>query len=151
MASALSGGAADSFQAKKSTEDFIPPCSIVSSVVRLVIAAASGRDDAVHAQVFHHLSVVVESVGHRECCHKQPRHRVGTHHDFHRPDNILRRQHAGGLVDDGERDFQVLHDFSLVLVGGGTVKIMMSPNTVSRLLEETFAVAHGFDHYGQVV
>ena len=33
----------------------------------------------------------------------------------------------------------------------GTVKIMMSPNPVSRLFVATFAVAHGFDHYGQVV
>ena len=33
----------------------------------------------------------------------------------------------------------------------GTVKIMMSPNPVSRLFVATFGVAHGFDHYGQVV
>jgi hypothetical protein len=33
----------------------------------------------------------------------------------------------------------------------GTVKIMMSPNPVSRLFVTTFGVAHGFDHYGQVV
>ena len=33
----------------------------------------------------------------------------------------------------------------------GTVKIMMSPNPVSRLFVSTFAVAHGFDHYGQIV
>ena len=72
MASALSGGAADSFPAKKNTKDFIPPCSIASSVVRLVIATASGRDDAVHAQVFHHLSVVVESVSYPKGGDKQP-------------------------------------------------------------------------------
>ena len=33
----------------------------------------------------------------------------------------------------------------------GTVKIMMSPNPVSRLFVSTFAVAHDFDHYGQMV
>jgi hypothetical protein len=33
----------------------------------------------------------------------------------------------------------------------GTVKIMMSPNPVSRLFVATFGVAHGFDHYGQLV
>ena len=33
----------------------------------------------------------------------------------------------------------------------GTVKIAMSPNPVSRLFLATFAVAHGFDHYGQMV
>ena len=33
----------------------------------------------------------------------------------------------------------------------GTVKIAMSPNPVSRLFVSTFAVAHDFDHYGQMV
>ncbi|MGC2696316.1 MAG: DinB family protein [Candidatus Angelobacter sp.] len=34
----------------------------------------------------------------------------------------------------------------------GTVKIpMMSPNPISKLFVSTFAVAHGFDHYGQMV
>ena len=33
----------------------------------------------------------------------------------------------------------------------GTVKIPFSPNPVSRLYVSTFAVAHAFDHYGQMV
>ena len=33
----------------------------------------------------------------------------------------------------------------------GTVKIPFLPNPVSRLWVSTFAVAHGFDHYGQMV
>lgn len=33
----------------------------------------------------------------------------------------------------------------------GTVTIMMSPKPVSRLFVSTFAVAHAFDHYGQMV
>lgn len=32
-----------------------------------------------------------------------------------------------------------------------TVKVSFSPNPVSRLFVATFAVAHGFDHYGQMV
>ncbi|MGC2742068.1 MAG: hypothetical protein WA672_02705, partial [Candidatus Angelobacter sp.] len=33
-----------------------------------------------------------------------------------------------------------------------TVKIpMMSPNPISKLFVATFGVAHGFDHYGQMV
>ena len=33
----------------------------------------------------------------------------------------------------------------------GTVKIPISPNPVTRLYISTFAVAHAFDHYGQMV
>jgi uncharacterized damage-inducible protein DinB len=33
----------------------------------------------------------------------------------------------------------------------GTIKIPVSPNPVSRLYISTFAVAHAFDHYGQMV
>src|SRR6266852_3618384 len=32
-----------------------------------------------------------------------------------------------------------------------TVKIPMSPNPISKLFVATFGVAHGFDHYGQMV
>ena len=42
-----------------------PSCSSVSSMVNgLVPAAARRRNDAVHAQVFHHLAIVIKRVAH---------------------------------------------------------------------------------------
>jgi len=70
-ASALSGGAADSFPSKKARRISslrVPLCPLWCG---LVVAAASGGICR-YAQVFHHLSVVVESVGHPKGGDKQP-------------------------------------------------------------------------------
>jgi uncharacterized damage-inducible protein DinB len=67
------------------------------------------------------------------------------------PDNIKTKAEIVKYLKDS---FAVGHKAASLLTAEtlvNTVKIPMSPNPVSKLFVSTFAVAHGFDHYGQVV
>lgn len=67
------------------------------------------------------------------------------------PDNIKSKAEIMKYLKDsfaiGHKAAGMLNSENIV----STVKIPMSPNPVSKLFVSTFAVAHGFDHYGQMV
>jgi len=67
------------------------------------------------------------------------------------PDNIKTKAEILKYLKDsfaiGHKAAGMLNSENIV----STVKIPMSPNPVSKLFVSTFAVAHGFDHYGQMV
>src|SRR5689334_3479557 len=67
------------------------------------------------------------------------------------PDNIKSKADILKYLKDsfaiGHKAAGMLNSENIVT----TVKIPMSPNPISKLFVSTFAVAHGFDHYGQMV
>ena len=67
------------------------------------------------------------------------------------PDNIKTKAEIMKYLKDS---FAIGHKAAATLTAENltsTVKIAMSPNPISKLFVSTFAVAHGFDHYGQMV
>ncbi len=67
------------------------------------------------------------------------------------PDNIKTKAEIMKYLKDS---FAIGHKAAGTLTAENltsTVKIAMSPNPISKLFVSTFAVAHGFDHYGQMV
>src|SRR3954469_12130494 len=72
---------------------------------------AGGRDDAVHAQVLDHLSVVVEGVRDREAGQVQPRRFTANRLQI--VVEILRGQRGRRLVADGEGVLEELDDVGL--------------------------------------
>jgi uncharacterized damage-inducible protein DinB len=67
------------------------------------------------------------------------------------PDNIKTKAEIMKYLKDS---FAIGHKAAATLTADNltsTVKIAMSPNPISKLFVSTFAVAHGFDHYGQMV
>src|SRR5947208_5667652 len=74
-------------------------------------AAAGGRDDAVHAQIFDHLSIVVVGVRHAEFRQAEAR-------GFSFPNglqHVFRRQGGGRLMTQRERGLQEFQDLGFGL------------------------------------
>lgn len=87
----------------------------------LALRPAPGRNDAVHAQVHHHLPEVVHAVFHHDHRDLRPRHLAFAEGILHRASGIVRANGVHGLVRVGEGILEILHDFRLGLQGFGAV------------------------------
>ncbi len=95
----------------------IPPRPLRSK--DLIAASAGWRNDAVHAQVFHHLAVVIKSMGHG----KRSAEQLGCLSLAKRAGNlgrrIFRRERLRRFMPNRERVFQIFHDLSFALARKG--------------------------------
>src|ERR1700690_3896108 len=82
-----------------------------------VALTAGWRDDAVHTQVFHQLSVVIERVGYGVDCESEaralPRARGACDWCY----QVLLVDRGHGFVERCERSLQIVHDFGFGFYG----------------------------------
>ena len=83
------------------------------------VSPAGWGDDAVHAQVFHHLAVVIEGVGDAEFGAVQAQRLALAYGLQH----VFDGQRRGGLVALGERVFEELEDVGFGLQVRGAVAV----------------------------
>src|SRR5579884_1387972 len=81
---------------KKSTQRL--SCVLSIRLKCLIVAAAGRRNNAVHAQVFHHLAIVIKGMGHGEAGAEELGGLSLTKGTGHQGDGAFRSQRFGGLV-----------------------------------------------------
>jgi hypothetical protein len=91
---------------------------------------AGRRHDAVHAQIFDHLSIVIVGVRHAEFRQAEAR---GVSFS-HRLQHVFRSQGGGRLMTQRERVLQEFQDFGLVFMSAGPLPSLMAAGTASPVI-----------------
>src|SRR5438445_5214192 len=85
--------------------------------------AAGGRNDSVHTKIFHHMTVVDETVPHRQRRHAQTRDRPLAERTLHRFNHVLVVDGRDCLMHIGEGVVQIFYDFSFALHRIGSILV----------------------------